>query len=170
MNMCPGVVVPEAEAHRHEPPNPHDKVKVDTKKNDEELQVNRQPVNPESQPNGELEHAGDSQDKKEEKAEEKQKPAEAIIGKEEVNLGGGDKLSNEILEKPDGLMKQDPNQLKDVVKRDSVKEPLAGNAANQAAVVQADRADAQVKRTYMFSNAKVCKNVINYLLSYVTFV
>lgn len=140
-----GVVVPEAEAHRHEPPNPHDKVKVDTKENDEELQVNRQPVNPESQPNGELEHAGDSQDKKEEKAEEKQKPAEAIIGIEEVNLGGGDKLSNEILEKPDGLMKQDPNQLKDVVKRDSVKEPLAGNAANQAAVAQADRADAQVK-------------------------
>uniref|UniRef100_A0A3P8PVX5 Amino acid transporter transmembrane domain-containing protein n=1 Tax=Astatotilapia calliptera TaxID=8154 RepID=A0A3P8PVX5_ASTCA len=43
--IYPGVAVPEGEAHRHEPPIPHDKVMVDRRKNIAELKdENKQPV------------------------------------------------------------------------------------------------------------------------------
>lgn len=71
-------------------------------------------------------------DKKEEK------PAEAVARKEEVDLGGGEVLSNEVLEK-----KHDVDPLKEAEKLNPVKDPEAGNAAavaNQAAVLQVDKA------------------------------
>ncbi|XP_044035686.1 putative sodium-coupled neutral amino acid transporter 10 isoform X3 [Siniperca chuatsi] len=143
-----GVVVPEGEAHRHEPPIPHDEVMVDTRKNNAELEEDKkQPVAPvgggEEEPKRNEGHAVEVEDKKDHKVEEKPKPAEAVVRKEEVDLGGGEILSNEVLEKPDADAgkKQDVPPLKKVEKLDPVKDPLAGNVAmvvNQAMVAQVD--------------------------------
>ncbi|XP_051959149.1 putative sodium-coupled neutral amino acid transporter 10 isoform X2 [Xyrauchen texanus] len=39
-----GVAVPDVEAHRHEPPNPHDKVQIDEIKNQQELEEEKLPA------------------------------------------------------------------------------------------------------------------------------
>ncbi|XP_055005885.1 putative sodium-coupled neutral amino acid transporter 10 isoform X2 [Boleophthalmus pectinirostris] len=137
------VVVPESEAHRHEPPNPHDAVLVDIRKNPEELQEEK-----EQQPGDESQNqpkpAVEIKDKKEEK-EKEEKPAEVMVKKED--LGGGEKHSNEILEKPDGDLKRDVPQLKEDVKQDTVVEAVVekANIANPAQVAQVDKAETVVK-------------------------
>uniref|UniRef100_A0A8C6MG97 Solute carrier family 38 member 10 n=1 Tax=Nothobranchius furzeri TaxID=105023 RepID=A0A8C6MG97_NOTFU len=83
-----GVAVPEAEAHRHEPPNPHDNVKVDSRKNNAELEeVKQQPPakSVEEEPKAEeQEHAPKVEDTKDNKVNEKHK--EAAAGKPEGQL------------------------------------------------------------------------------------
>lgn len=131
LSINSGVAVPEAEAHRHEPPIPHDKVMVDTRKNNAELEDDKkQPVPPAG--GGGEEHKGDEEqgvghaeevkDKKDDRVEEK---PQAVVRKEEVDLGGGEVLSNEVMDKPvaEAGKKQEVPPLKKVEKLDS----LAGN-------------------------------------------
>lgn len=157
LSVHPGVAVPEGEAHRHEPPIPHDEVKVDTRKNNAELEEDKkQPLAPagggEEEPRRDNEHVVEVDDQKEAKDEEKLKPVEAVVRKEEVDLGGGEVLSNEVLDKPAG---EAGKKWEEGEKLDPVKD--AGNAAdaaaNQAAVEQVDKvdkaADAAGKREYL---------------------
>ncbi|KAI9518561.1 hypothetical protein NQZ68_035931 [Dissostichus eleginoides] len=123
-----GVAVPEGEAHRHEPPIPHDAVPVDTRKNNAELEEDQKPPEePKENEKPGLGHSEEVEGKKGDNNGDKVKPVKDIVGKEEVDLGGGEVRSNEVLEKPD--KKQDVPPLKEGEKLDPVKDPLQGNAA-----------------------------------------
>uniref|UniRef100_A0AAQ4QA07 Solute carrier family 38 member 10 n=1 Tax=Gasterosteus aculeatus aculeatus TaxID=481459 RepID=A0AAQ4QA07_GASAC len=126
-----GVAVAEGEAHRHEPPIPHYAVKVDNRKNNAELEEGKKPP---EEPKGDKEPgglgaAGGAQRREDELAEENPKPVVvAVVGKEGVDLGGGEVQSNEAGEQPvaEADKGQDVLQPKD----DGDLDPAAG--ANEA--------------------------------------
>lgn len=143
LSVYPGVAVPEAEAHRHEPPIPHDKVMVDKRKNNAELaEDNQQPERDEIHG---LDHAVKVENQPAEMGQEKPKPLDGSK-KEDVNLDGHKDLPNEVMDhQAEGADKDsDTPPLKEAEKLDPVKEPLAGKAAEdakQAGVVQAEIVD-----------------------------
>uniref|UniRef100_A0A668AG90 Solute carrier family 38 member 10 n=1 Tax=Myripristis murdjan TaxID=586833 RepID=A0A668AG90_9TELE len=149
-SVSPGVAVPEGEAHRHEPPIPHDEVKIDTRKNNAELEDDKKQSEEKEEPK---EDGGQElvNKKKEETDEDKQKPAVAVVRKEEVDMGGGEVESNEILEKPVPGKKQEAPSRKEEEKVDPVKDPgRAPVVADQAAVDHVGKGpEAAAKREYL---------------------
>ncbi|XP_077359906.1 solute carrier family 38 member 10 isoform X1 [Festucalex cinctus] len=125
-----GVALPEGEAHRHEPPIPRDEVQIDTRKNNAELEEEKKVM--EEDHKREVEPGG-GQDavKIEESAENVLKPAVVVVKKEEADMGGGEVRSNEVLE--NAAEKKQDVPLKEVEKRDGVKDPLAEHV-DEAAV------------------------------------
>ncbi|XP_056153029.1 putative sodium-coupled neutral amino acid transporter 10 isoform X2 [Lampris incognitus] len=127
----PGVAVPEGEEHRHEPPIPHDEVKVDTRKNNAELEDQNKPPAPPAE--GE-EKEYQKQDEKEEKVEEKLKPVVALVRKEEVDMGVGQVLLEKKGPEAEVGKKQDVRSLKDVDKLAPMNDILAVKAGEATQV------------------------------------
>ncbi|XP_061666926.1 putative sodium-coupled neutral amino acid transporter 10 [Syngnathoides biaculeatus] len=135
-----GVAVPEGEAHRHEPPIPHDEVQIDTKKNNAELEEEKKTV--EEEHKRDEEQDGGQAAAKIESAENVLKAAVVVVKKEEVDLGGGEVHSNEVLEKAaqEAVKDQDDGPLKEVENQDAGKDPRAARD-NEAVVEQAEKVD-----------------------------
>ncbi|KAL6095257.1 slc38a10 [Pungitius sinensis] len=122
----------KAQAHRHEPPIPHYPVEVDNRKNNAELEEGKKPPEePKREEEPGLGPAGGAQGREDNGAEEKPKPVVAVVGKEGVDLGGGEVRSNEEVEKPvpEADKKQEVLQREEVGDLDPGRGPLAGNPA-----------------------------------------
>uniref|UniRef100_A0A8C8GYX5 Amino acid transporter transmembrane domain-containing protein n=1 Tax=Oncorhynchus tshawytscha TaxID=74940 RepID=A0A8C8GYX5_ONCTS len=96
--VCPsslpsGVAVPDGEAHRHEPPIPHDEVQIEKRKNDAELEEEK------NQP------AAGGEEGQSEGGEKK----DMVVKKEEVEEA--EAQFNEVLEKPDPGVGKKPEVL-----------------------------------------------------------
>nr|XP_029499827.1 putative sodium-coupled neutral amino acid transporter 10 isoform X4 [Oncorhynchus nerka] len=94
-----GVAVPDGEAHRHEPPIPHDEVQIEKRKNDAELEEENQPAagGEESEGQG----VADQEEVKNKEGGEEEEKLPLLVKKEEVEVGGAEVQSNAVLEKPD---------------------------------------------------------------------
>uniref|UniRef100_A0A673W7K8 Solute carrier family 38 member 10 n=1 Tax=Salmo trutta TaxID=8032 RepID=A0A673W7K8_SALTR len=128
-----GVAVPDGEAHRHEPPIPHDEVQIEKRKNDAELEEEK------NQPAAGGEEGQSEGGEKEELVAKKEEVEKAAV------------QFNEVLEKPDPGVgkKQEVLPLKEVEKLGPVKEVLAVKdmVAEQALVEDSAKApDAAGKR------------------------
>lgn len=136
-----GVALPEGEAHRHEPPIPHDGVRVDSRKNEAELEEEKKEPPAKSvdaEPN-KVEEQGPAlkmEDRKGDKVEEK--PAEAAV-RNEQEKPGGHVVSNEVLEKAVAEEDKKEAPLKEAEKLNAGKD-----AENAAAVVVIQAAGAQI--------------------------
>ncbi|XP_042163523.1 putative sodium-coupled neutral amino acid transporter 10 isoform X3 [Oncorhynchus tshawytscha] len=92
-----GVAVPDGEAHRHEPPIPHDEVQIEKRKNDAELEEENQPAagGEESEGQG----VADQEEVKNKEGGEEEEKLPLLVKK--VEVGGAEVQSNAVLEKPD---------------------------------------------------------------------
>ncbi|XP_028975837.2 putative sodium-coupled neutral amino acid transporter 10 isoform X3 [Esox lucius] len=129
-----GVAVPDGEAHRHEPPIPHDEVQIEERKNNAELEEEqKQPAAGEQE--GQYEGQGAPDQKEQEMINKDGRQKEKfsqVVKREEVAV-----QSNEVLEKPEPEAgKNQVPSLKEVEKPDPVKEERAGKdvVADQALV------------------------------------
>uniref|UniRef100_A0A8C7RKE0 Solute carrier family 38 member 10 n=1 Tax=Oncorhynchus mykiss TaxID=8022 RepID=A0A8C7RKE0_ONCMY len=88
----PGVAVPDGEAHRHEPPIPHDEVQIEKRKNDAELEEENQPAagGEESEGQG----VADQEEVKNKEGGEEEEKLSLLVKKEEVEVGGAEVQSN----------------------------------------------------------------------------
>uniref|UniRef100_A0A8C7RL46 Solute carrier family 38 member 10 n=1 Tax=Oncorhynchus mykiss TaxID=8022 RepID=A0A8C7RL46_ONCMY len=147
----PGVAVPDGEAHRHEPPIPHDEVQIEKRKNDAELEEENQPAagGEESEGQG----VADQEEVKNKEGGEEEEKLSLLVKKEEVEVGGAEVQSNAVLEKPGAGKKQEVPPLKQVEKIAPMKEVLVGKdvVAEQALVDAAKAPEVAGKREYDWS-------------------
>ncbi|XP_031691111.1 putative sodium-coupled neutral amino acid transporter 10 isoform X1 [Oncorhynchus kisutch] len=109
-----GVAVPDGEAHRHEPPIPHDEVQIEKRKNDAELEEENQPA--EGGEESEGQGVADQEEVKNKEGGEEEEKLPLLVKK--VEVGGAEVQSNAVLEKPDpgAGKKQEVPTLKQVEK------------------------------------------------------
>ncbi|KAL0983904.1 hypothetical protein UPYG_G00134580 [Umbra pygmaea] len=148
-----GVAVPDGEAHRHEPPIPHDEVQIEERKNNAELEEEE-----EKQPaaGGEQEEQSEGQGAADHKDEEvmvkdgvdKEQKFLPPVKRNDVELGKVD-VPNEVLGKPDleAGKKPEAPPLKEVEKLGNVNEafPLK-DVPEQALVGDAAKAPEPVEK------------------------
>ncbi|XP_077595268.1 putative sodium-coupled neutral amino acid transporter 10 isoform X2 [Stigmatopora nigra] len=135
-----GVALPEGEAHRHEPPIPHDKVQIDTRKNIAELEEEKQKVEKELKRSQEQD-MDPPVAKLEESAENVLKAAIVVVKKDEVDQAGGQVQSNEVLEKvgEEPVKKQQVIPIKDADMEDPPKEKVANEASSLEKAQKAEK-------------------------------
>ncbi|XP_054877136.1 putative sodium-coupled neutral amino acid transporter 10 isoform X2 [Poeciliopsis prolifica] len=135
----PDAVVPEGDAHRHEPPIPQDEVRVNSRKDKPELEEKKQ-----------AEEGLKADPQRDELGNDvrKERNAQEAAGRKEEGKAGGPVASNEVLEKPvREVDKQDSAALKEA-------EKPAKDAANDNAAVAANQAaGAPVKEVAKQPNA-----------------
>uniref|UniRef100_A0A674EY71 Solute carrier family 38 member 10 n=1 Tax=Salmo trutta TaxID=8032 RepID=A0A674EY71_SALTR len=114
-----GVAVPDGEAHRHEPPIPHDEVQIEKRKNDAELEEENQPAAGGEDSEGQ--GVADQEEVKNKEGREEEEKLPLLVKKEAV--GGAEVQSNEVLEKPDpGAGKKQEGQLEHAALLQVIKE------------------------------------------------
>ncbi|KAJ8263791.1 hypothetical protein GJAV_G00141320 [Gymnothorax javanicus] len=132
-----GVAVPDGEAHRHEPPIPHDKVMVDQKKDQEELQEEVKPPAQEEEEPEQGQGAGHPQEAKNEAGDKAEEPQ----GKK--GAGQAAELANEAIEKPAGANEEKKGAglppYKDLMKPAPEREVHPGKAVEQVLVKVEER-------------------------------
>ena len=165
------MAVPEGDAHRHEPPIPHDEVQVDSRKNKAEFEENHKPpVAPPPADGGGGQEGGEESRKEvapgqaavmaeagnkeqgggaEKLTEEKQNPAVMVVKKEVKDMGGAEVASNEVLEvgKEAGKEVELP-PLKVGDDPAPEKDAVAGKVPEKASEEAGKAVDAMVKREY----------------------
>uniref|UniRef100_A0AAY5JZL3 Amino acid transporter transmembrane domain-containing protein n=1 Tax=Esox lucius TaxID=8010 RepID=A0AAY5JZL3_ESOLU len=114
-----GVAVPDGEAHRHEPPIPHDEVQIEERKNNAELEEEqKQPAAGEQE--GQYEGQGAPDQKEQEMINKDGRQKEKfsqVVKREEVAV-----QSNEVLEKPEPEAVERQGQLDHAVLLQVIKE------------------------------------------------